>query len=170
MERDCLFCFPLLIAVIFINLRKRNLGLLAQIQSEAPTAKKPAQPYPSLPSDLGGSSVIQELSQDIFFIPRLVPWFGWWPSLISTCISPQDSKGWQLELLKPAATAKVTLFLNCAPSSSGVNGISCRTGTEVPNEQKLSGEDGCSANEFVAAHITEATIIISSLAECLNKN
>lgn len=39
-----------------------------------------------------------------------------------------------------------------------------------PHEQKLLGEDGCSVNEFVAAHITETTIIISSLAECLNKN
>lgn len=48
------------------------------------------------------------------------------------------------------------LFLDYALSSSGVNGLSCRTGTEVPNEQKLLGEDGCSANELVAAHITEA--------------
>lgn len=48
-ERQCLFLFskkfPLLVGVIFINLRKRNLRLLAQIQSVAPTAKKPAEPY-----------------------------------------------------------------------------------------------------------------------------
>lgn len=39
---------PLLVTVIFINLRKRNLGLPVQIQSKAPTAKKPAQSYPYL--------------------------------------------------------------------------------------------------------------------------
>lgn len=48
-ERQCLFLFskklPLLVAAIFTNLRKRNLRLLAQIQSAAPTAKKPAEPY-----------------------------------------------------------------------------------------------------------------------------
>lgn len=71
--------------------------------------------------------------------------------------------------MKPAATAKVTLLLNCAPSSSGVKGIFSRTRTKGPNEQKLLEEDGCSANDFVAAHITEATIIISFLTECFNK-
>lgn len=72
--------------------------------------------------------------------------------------------------MKAAAAAEVTLLLNCAPSSSGVNGIFCGTRTKVPNEQKLLGEDGCSANEFVAAHITEATIITSFLTGCFNKN
>ncbi|TRZ13938.1 hypothetical protein HGM15179_013184 [Zosterops borbonicus] len=71
--------------------------------------------------------------------------------------------------MKPAATAKVTLLLNCAPSSSGVKGIFSRTRTKGPNEQKLLEEDGCSANDFVASHITEATIIISFLTECFNK-
>lgn len=51
-ERECLFYFSkkllLLAVVIFINLRKRNLDLLAQIQSKAPTAKKPPEPYPCL--------------------------------------------------------------------------------------------------------------------------
>lgn len=106
----------------------------------------------------------------VFFTLGLVSWFGWWPRLTGSCVSTQESEGQQLELPEPAATAKVTLALNCASSASEVNGIFPRTGTEVPNEQKLLGEDGYAANEFVAAHITETTIIISSLAECLNKN
>lgn len=105
-----------------------------------------------------------------FLTLGLVPWFGWWPRLTGSCVSTQESKRQWLELLKPAATAKVTPVLNHASSSGGVNGISPKTRTKVPNEQKLLGEDGCSANEFVADHIIETTIIISSLAECLNKN
>lgn len=79
-------------------------------------------------------------------------------------------QGQQLELMKPAVTAKVPLLLSCALSLSGVNGIFCRTRTKVPNEQKLLEEDGCSAIEFVAAHITEATIIIGFLTEFFHKN
>lgn len=82
----------------------------------------------------------------------------------------EDSKEQQLGLLEPVATAEVSASLNGALGSREVSGVLCRTGTKVSNEQKLLGEDGCSANEFVAAHITETTIIISSLTECLNKN
>lgn len=123
----------------------------------------------------------------------LPPRLGWWfndtrafawislcsdyfPVLVPNAASPavlpvtEDSKERQLGLLEPVATAEVSASLNSALGSREVRGILCRTGAKVPNEQKLLGEDGCSANEFVAAHITETSIIISSLTECLNKN
>lgn len=115
----------------------------------------------------------QELSQEFHYtqVSSLV-WFIIQLHIFSFSIfvSTEDSQEWQLELLKLFVTVQVSVSLNNALGCSEVSGILCRMGTEVPNEQKLLAEDSCTANEFVAAHITEITIIISSLAECLNKS
>lgn len=113
--------------------------------------------------------MIQELSQEFHYtqVSSLV-WFI--IRLHKHFCQLRGQPGWQLDLLKPVVTAQVSVSLNSALCCSEVGGILCRMGTEVPNEQKLLAEDSCAANEFVAAHITETTIIISSLAECLNKS
>lgn len=168
MERECFFYFskklPVLVTVIFIHLRKRNLHLLAQIQLRLRNLDSFI-----LTSELGWWLNDTSFHGIIFKLGQ-VPWFSWWLSFTSSCVCSWDSKGQQPELMKEAVTGKVTLLLNCSPSLSGVNGIFCRTRTKVPNKQKMLEEDGCSANEFVAAHITEATVIFIFLTECFNKN